>query len=152
MQPKVSQTCARSSLGFRDLICMMHRNVILTAAMNVKIIAQILLRHRRTLDMPARETYAPWAIPLHLPVLVGTRKFPEGKVRWTPLFTNVNSVSRLQPFYVQSRQMSVIIEFARVKINAVRCFVSEPFLFNVGNKSNLLWDVVGSLAPYIRVG
>ena len=69
MQPKVSQTRASTGLGLRNLIGMMDRDMIFTTAMDIKQVAQIFRRHGRALDMPARETAAPRAVPLHLTLI-----------------------------------------------------------------------------------
>ena len=95
MQPEVGKPGAVARLGLRDLIGVMHRNVILAAAVNVKVGAKIFFRHCRAFNMPTREADAPRAVPLHLALRVptgrGRAKFPEGKVGDGALFAQVNA-------------------------------------------------------------
>ena len=91
MQPEVGQPRAVTRLGLRDLIGVMHRNVIFAAAVNVKVGAEIFFRHCRTFNMPAGKANTPRAIPLHLPFLIRRAKFPERKVGDGALFAQVNA-------------------------------------------------------------
>src|SRR5579885_263076 len=56
---------AGGALGLRYLVLVMNRDVVETAGMDIQRLAQVLHRHRRALDMPARVAAAPRAIPLH---------------------------------------------------------------------------------------
>ena len=93
MHPKVGETCPVASLGLGDFICVVNRNMIFAAAMNVKKSTQVLGRHGGTFDVPSGKTDTPWAIPLHLALLIGRAKLPQSKVCRVALFALVNARS-----------------------------------------------------------
>ena len=63
VHPEVREPRADARLGLRDLVGMVDRNVVLAAAVDVEEVAQVLLRHRRALDVPAGKADAPGARP-----------------------------------------------------------------------------------------
>src|SRR5439155_20335355 len=68
--------------GLGNLILMMGEDEIISAAMDVKSHPQILQGHRRALDVPARPSPSPRAVPVGLS---GFGVFPHGKIRRMPL-------------------------------------------------------------------
>src|SRR4051812_29164216 len=64
-------------LALRDLVLVVREDQVATAGVDVDLIAERLAHHRRALDVPARATLAPGALPERL---AGLGSFPEGKV------------------------------------------------------------------------
>ena len=60
-----------------DLILMMREDQITAAAVEVKRLTEILYGHRRALDVPARTSLPPWAVPRRLARLC---RLPQSKV------------------------------------------------------------------------
>src|SRR5687768_6941941 len=48
------------------------------SSVNIELFTQVFGSHRRTFDMPARETFAPWAFPPHN--VLRRRCFPKCKI------------------------------------------------------------------------
>ena len=68
------------SFALCDLVCMVGECVIDTAAMDIKILAQMLHRDAGALDVPAGISHSPGAVPLKLLVVeLGLCK-PENEV------------------------------------------------------------------------
>ncbi|MBA7686000.1 hypothetical protein ES703_94431 [subsurface metagenome] len=81
MQPVIDPPPARSRLGLSDLIGVMNINMINTAAVNIKVLAQILHGHGAAFNVPARVAQAPGRIPEHgLMFKLGTGK-PEHEIK-----------------------------------------------------------------------
>src|SRR5579885_1610858 len=56
VHPVVRERLARRSFRLRDFVLVMRKDQVLAAEMDVERIAQILHRHGRALDVPARTT------------------------------------------------------------------------------------------------
>src|ERR1700680_4873009 len=69
---------AGGSFGLCDLRLVVWKDVVQAAGMDVESIAEQRHRHRRALDVPARETGAPRARPYLHPVMAG--RLPEREV------------------------------------------------------------------------
>ena len=150
MHPEVRQPRSHARLGLRDLVGVMHGNVIFAAAMDVEVVAQILLRHRRALDVPTGEADAPRARPFHLALLAGRGEFPQREVGGAFLFADVDAFAGFETRAVESRQISVAGLLAGVEIDAIRGAIREPVLLDIGNEIDLLGDVIGGAAEHRR--
>src|SRR5258705_12626196 len=78
MHPVSNRIFSRSRNTLRNLRFMMRKQQILSAAMNIKRLAEIFSTHRRTFDMPARESLAPGRRPMH--DVFGSCFLPQGEV------------------------------------------------------------------------
>ena len=78
MDPIARQRLAEGPLRLRDLVFVMGKNQITSAAMDIKGLSQILGAHRRALDMPTRSAQPPRALPGWLTRFAG---FPKGKIQ-----------------------------------------------------------------------
>ena len=65
--PEVRKTSAVGRLCLRDFVAVMHGDMVFSATVDVEPDAEVFRRHGRALDMPARKSTSPWAIPFHLP-------------------------------------------------------------------------------------
>ena len=79
--PRVVQPVVREGpvgrFRLSDLVLMVREHEIESASVDVEMRAEVLLRHRRALDMPARATRPPGCLPLRL---AGLRALPHGEV------------------------------------------------------------------------
>ncbi len=100
MHPEIGEPGTPGGFCLRYFIGVVNRNMVFTSTMNIKKVSQVLGRHGRTFDMPARKPLAPWAVPFHLALFIFRRKFPECKIRYCATFSLVNSGSSLQAFNV----------------------------------------------------
>ena len=150
MHPKVGEmrSVARFSLG--DFIRVMNRNVIFAAAMNVKESTQVFGGHSGTFDVPSGKTDTPRAVPFHLPFLIGRAKLPQSKVGRVALFALINARSGLQAAGIQPSQVPIVGQVGSVKIDPVGCAVGEALCLDAADHFDLLWNVIGSLAPNRR--
>ena len=78
MNPAAHHLVARHSLGLRDLSLVVRKHVVGPTGVDVEPIAQQRHRHRRALDMPARESRTPRAGP-HLETVLA-RRLPQREV------------------------------------------------------------------------
>src|SRR6185312_3070263 len=91
MQPKAREGLSRNGFGLRDLIFVMRKNQIDSARVNVDGFAQVLERHRRTFDMPARTSRTNGSLPRHLAVL---RSLPQREIPRVRLFIFIDIDAR----------------------------------------------------------
>src|SRR6266566_5284350 len=108
MHPEIRESRAHARLGLRDLVGMVDRNMVLAATVNVEEIAEVSLRHRRALDMPAGETLSPGALPFHLALFARRRELPQREVGRMPLLAKLDALAGLEPRLVQAREVAVV--------------------------------------------
>src|SRR5439155_23196265 len=68
----------RARLG--ELVLMVREDEVEPAAVDLEDGAEVLLRHHRALDVPARPAAAPRRLPRR--VLAGLRRLPQGEIAW----------------------------------------------------------------------
>ena len=138
-------------LGY--LVGVVHLNVVDPAAMNVQALAQMLHRHGRALDVPARKTHPPRAGPLHLALLIGGRKLPQRKVGGVAFaFGHFHASAGLEARYVQPGELAVVGELRRVEVYPVAGDLVGVSLFGKrADQIDLFGDVVGRAAPNSRL-
>ena len=81
VQPIMDEFFTRRALGLRNFIFVVRENEIAAAAVEIKRVAQIMPRHRRALDVPARPPRSPRTVPRRFSRF---RRFPHGKVAGIP--------------------------------------------------------------------
>ena len=64
MHPVMRELLAAASLALCDLVLMMREDQILSAAVDVDLLAQIFLGHDRALNVPARTALSPRGLPV----------------------------------------------------------------------------------------
>ena len=101
--------------------------------------------------MPAREADAPRAVPLHLPLRLWRTEFPQGKVSGVALFAHGDAAARLQALDVEPGDVAVIVQLGRIEVDAVAGAVGVAVGLNALDHADLLGDVVGGLAPDMRL-
>src|SRR5207248_9672955 len=80
VQPEPRQRLPRRGFALRDLVLVVREDEVLPAAVHVEGGAQVLLRHRRALDVPPRPAGSPWALPGDGLRLARLRRLPERKI------------------------------------------------------------------------
>jgi hypothetical protein len=122
---------------------MMNSDVINAAAVDVERLTEQVFRHRRTLDVPARETAAPRGIPFHLADGIGRRKFPECKIRWV-FFLAIELDAYAGLFIADSLagKLAVAVEFGGIKINTVANAIGVAFVFQFFYERDLFLNVI----------
>src|SRR5882724_1176920 len=150
MHPKVGEMRSVAGLSLRDFIRVVNRNMVFAAAMNVKESTQILGRHGGTFDVPPGTTDTPWAIPFHLPILIGRAEFPQSKVCRVALFTFVNPRSGPQAARIKPGEVPIVGQMGSVKIDPVGCAVGEALCLDAADHFDLLCNVISSLTPNRR--
>src|SRR5438093_806204 len=78
MHPETHERSARDRFTLGDLVFVMRKNVVDAAAVDVQRLTELLHRHRRTFEMPARPTGAERSFPSRFPFIL--RRFPQNKV------------------------------------------------------------------------
>src|SRR5262249_10642413 len=147
MHPKVGETRSVAGLGLRDFVCVMNRNMIFAAAMNVKERTERFCWHGRIVHVPTWKTDAPWTTPLHLALLIGRTELPQSKVCGVALLAFVNPRSGTQAARIQPSEMTVIGQVGSIEIDPVGGVVGEPFCLDAADHFDLLSNVIGSLTP-----
>ena len=85
---------AERALGLGDLVLVVREDQIGAAAVDVERLAEVAVRHRRALDVPARTPRAPGARPRRLARL---RRLPQREVeRALLLLVDLDAGARLQ--------------------------------------------------------
>ena len=69
MKPIVAPFVSKICLALRDLVGMMRKGIIYSAAVYVKTLAEMLHTDARAFDMPARITDSPRGIPFERLIL-----------------------------------------------------------------------------------
>ena len=141
MQPVAGERTVFCAFGLGDLVFMVRKNKIGSAAVNVEGLAEIFTAHGRALDMPARTAFPPGAVPGRLSGLAG---LPEGKVHGMAL-ARVHFYARpgRHIFQTTMGQLAVfgktIHRIIHISIHGVR----ELFGFELVDEGNHLRDVLG---------
>src|SRR5205809_1961895 len=103
----------------------MDRDVIFAAAMNIEKIAEVLLRHRRAFDVPARKAGAPGTLPFHLPMFAGRGEFPEREVGDAFLLAKLDPLARFQSRLVEAGEETIVRLQAGIEVDSVRCLIGK---------------------------
>src|SRR5262249_28502328 len=118
VQPVAREVLSAGRLALRDLVLVVGKDQVLPAAMHVEGRAQVLLAHRRALDVPARAARAPGAVPGDRRRLARLRRLPEGEVeRIALLLAGLDARARAQILQVPFGQLPVPRERAYREIH-----------------------------------
>src|SRR6185312_3915311 len=132
--PEIGEARADARLGLRDLVGVVDRDGILAAAMDVEEVAEVFLRHRRALDVPAGEADAPGAWPFHLALLARRRELPQREVGRRALVADIDALAGLEAGAVEPREIAVVGLPRRVEVDAVRRAIGVAARLEVGDE------------------
>ena len=112
--------------------------------------AQVLHRHYRALQVPARGAPAPRGAPLHLAALAGRQGPPDGEVaRVAFAFGHFDPGPGALTGQVQAGQVAVAGVPGRVEVQAGGQLVAPPGPVQKLGEGDHLGYVVGGLAPHL---
>ena len=126
---------------------MVRKKQVHTAAMNIKLCAQVFCGHGRAFNMPAGETHSPRAFPAHDVFRCG--RFPQGKIcKISFFFLPVQLTGCLQQIINDpSAKLAVIMRgriFFYIKVNRSIYLITISFTDNFFNHIYLLYNMAGS--------
>src|SRR3989344_77327 len=128
---------ARCSFRLCDLIVVVYRHEINPSRMDVYLLAQDRVDHRRTLDVPPRKALAPRAVPPHLRV-----SFPKHEVgRAALLGLRLDACAALLSFQIDITELAVIGEFSCIEINTAFYAIRITFFLESLDESNLCRNI-----------
>ena len=113
MHPEVGERHAGVGLGLRDLVLVVREDEVRAAAVDLERLAEVLGRHRRALDVPARTAGAPGARPRRLARLGA---LPEREVV-RALLRGVDLLARLHVVEAAVREFAVRGEAAHAEVD-----------------------------------
>src|SRR6185369_14030157 len=107
VNPKTNEWFSSRAFGLRDLIFVMRKDQIDTAAVNVERLAEVLHRHRRAFEVPTRTALAKRRLPARLLLLF--RLLPQNEVSRVILFVFIRIDSRAEDigFKFQTGKFSI---------------------------------------------
>ena len=140
VHPDIGKSAARRALTLRDFVLVMRENEVSAAAVNVDCVADIVARHRRALDVPARSALAERRIPVRL---AGFRCLPHGKIHRVALFlADFDTRTRLQIVERLVRELAVLVEFrgfkVHVPVNLIRVTLVNKRLYDIDDDVHIL--------------
>src|SRR5260370_39344898 len=94
MHPHLYRLFTTCTLALSNLIFMMGKAQVDTSGVDIELLAQVLGRHGRALDMPARKANTPGARPVHLTTFI--TPLPQGEVfRRVFIFGNLHLLAAM---------------------------------------------------------
>ena len=109
------------------------------AAVDLELGAEVLLRHRRALDVPARASGPPGRVPLR--VLVRLRRLPEGEV--AGVFLQVARLLGDHVVRLRARERAVRGIGRHAEVDVAAGLVGEPAVDQLADESDYLRDDLG---------
>ena len=113
MEPVIAPAMTEEGFTLGNFIGMMREDIVYAAAVNIQMLAEILKSNAGALNVPARITYAPGAVPLKSLILkLGLGK-PKNKVVFVlfiGVFVHIISYANQKVIFVVSCENIVIIK------------------------------------------
>ena len=146
----------KASFALSDFVCMMDRNVIDSACVDVDVLPEIFHAHCRAFDVPAWIAAAPWRIPGHCLILKLRLCEPEYEVAGIALVLVdydflALAFARDEFFKVKIRKLAVIRVGRDVVVKVSASHVSVTVCLKLFDKLNHFVDMLCGLADYVRV-
>ena len=132
---------AERALGLGDLVFVVGEDQVGAAAVDVEPLAEVAVRHRRALDVPAGAAVAPRARPERL---AGLRPLPQREVeRALLLLVHLDARARLEIVGALARELAVTGEARHRIVDVAAGGVGEALLLQPANDVDHLGDVLG---------
>ena len=143
MHPIFCKGYAVAALALRNLVFVVGKNEILTAAVNVYSFSEIASDHGGAFNVPAGSSVSPRGSPVRL---AGLGCFPKGKIHRI-LFdlSDVDSCAGLKLLKRLMRKLSVFLEFFGAEIYVAVHGISKAFFNKRRNYADNFADILGSL-------
>ena len=117
---------------------------VLSAAVDVYRVTEVLLGHGRALDVPARSSHAPWGLPCDLRLFLAG--LPQSKVQRILLdFADSDPCAALEVIDVLSGQLAVFFELSCRIVDIAVSFISITLVDQRLYKVDDLRNVLGNL-------
>ena len=152
MHPCLDEWLTRRGLGLGDFVLMVREKVVDSASVQVERLSQILHRHRRALDVPARTPASPWRIPSYRAVAL-LPSLPKREVTDILLVVFVGRApgAGLLMIEVDMSQLAVARELSHVEVDRpVVAFVGHALLNQLRDERYHLRNVVGRRRIHLR--
>src|SRR5690606_6070772 len=125
---------------------MMGRCQIHPPSMDIELISQIFAAHRRTFNMPTRETHTPWSRPTHN--MLRLRFYPKGKIQTATLLILSAEFACIieQILQIAVSQYGIIVFlhiFVHIEINGSIDLISIAIVDDLLNHLDLLRNMPG---------
>src|SRR5450759_1729661 len=105
VHPVIDESIAVRALGLRNFVLVVRKLQVLTAAVDIEMVAEQGARHRRALNVPARPALAPWTRPRRLARL---GVLPQHEVERIALgLSNLDALAGAQVFQRFARKPAV---------------------------------------------
>ena len=148
VHPVVDSWLALGCTALCNLALVVREEQVETSAMDVELIAEVLLTHSRALKMPARETLAPRRWPMH--DMFRLCLLPESKVACIALLVlSVELACRFKQLVDITSGKDTIVEllgiFLDIEIDTTFAHISIASIENLLHIGNLLDDVARSV-------
>ena len=145
----------KAALALRNFVCMVHRNVVDAAGVNIEMLAEIFHAHCGTFNMPARVAASPRRIPGHCLIFKLRFGEPKHKVIRVALVlidyrNRAASGTGFQFVKVQPCKLAVIRVSGYVKIKVSVCHIGMAVCLKLFDKLNHLCNMLSRLAFVIR--
>ena len=132
---------AGARLGLGDLVFVVRKDEILSAAVDVDVLSEVLRRHGAALDVPSRPSLAPGAVPRGF---AGLLCFPQGEVEAVPLpLIYLDTRADAQAFDVTSAQPAVAGVAADVEVDVALRLVGDLIVDHGLDHLDDLGDLLG---------
>ena len=131
-----------------NFVLMMRKNQVLSAAVNVDRGAQVLTRHGRALQVPARAPSPPGAVP---PGQVGGRWFPQDEIgRILLVGGDLDAGAGYLAVAITAGQLTVLRIVVHPEKNVFLRLVGVAGIQQALNQADHLRNVLGGPRPAIR--
>ena len=143
---------SRVALSLENFSLVMREAEVVTAAVNVKLLLEMVQRHRRALDVPSRATGPPRRIPSRLS---GFCCLPQGEVLVVPLsgprFVHAPTSARSDGIDGLAGELSVLVRSRfNMEVHAIIGFVGMTFVDEVLRDANHVVNVFRTARVDIR--
>lgn len=132
MKPVRAPFVSQIAFGLCNLVCMVWKNIIYSATVNIHILTQMFDSDAGALNMPSRISNTPWAVPLQCLILEFGFCKPENKIVFIPfifIFLHIVTHADLQLFLFDcGRKYKIILQSAGIKINISTGLISISLL------------------------
>ena len=151
MQPVARQILTAGGLALGDLVLVVWEDQVLAAAVHVECGPEVLLAHRRALDVPPRASRSPGALPGHRRRLARLCRLPESEIqRVALLLPRLDPRSGLQIVQIALRELAVTGEGADCEVDVALRGVGIAALDQARDQGLHLRNVIGGLRFDVR--
>ena len=154
MEPVRAPFVSQIAFGLCNLVCMVWKNIIYSATVNIHILTQMFDSDAGALNMPSRISNPPRAVPLQCLILEFGFCKPENKIVFIPfifIFLHIVTHADLQLFLFDcGRKYKIILQSAGIKINISTGLISISLFKKYLDHVNKFRNAMGCRFYHIR--